>query len=202
MLKLKDILAEVQLHGQAGNRREVAKVLRPLVQNKEAYYKQSIQENLQEEFSTTLYKALLLELDEEEEDSITIAELAYLGLSSAIYQNLVPNPESYECRLLLVHYFNDFFTDSIIEVFLSKYRETNVLEARSLAIECLEKMQLADMFYLEDNEADFINGNEQISDACSSIETSSDLSEEERESAVLLHQVLYAYLLNKYKKLS
>ena len=70
-----------------------------------------------------------------------------------------------------MHYFCDYFTDSIIEVFLSKYREDNILQARSLAIECLEKMQLSDMFYLEENATDFIDGDEQLSDACNGIET-------------------------------
>ena len=138
-------------------------------------------------------------LDEEEEESIEIAELAYLGLGHIFRRPELPTPELYKRRLLLLHYFCDYFTDSIIEVFLSKYREDNILQARSLAIECLEKMQLSDMFYLEENATDFIDGDEQLSDACNGIETDPRLSEEEKANAALLHKVLYAYLKAKYK---
>lgn len=94
-----------------------------------AYYNQSNEKELQAEFSDALFKILLLELDEEEEESIEIAELAYLGLGHIFRRPELPTPELYKRRLLLLHYFCDYFTDSIIEVFLSKYREDNILQA-------------------------------------------------------------------------
>ena len=199
MSDLKKILTEIQAQSQTGNRRELTKALRTLMHNRREYYRQSIKETLQEEFADALYKTLILELDEEEEESIEIAELAYLGLGHIFRRPELPTPELYKRRLLLLHYFCDYFTDSIIEVFLSKYREDNILQARSLAIECLEKMQLSDMFYLEENATDFIDGDEQLSDACNGIETDPRLSEEEKANAALLHKVLYAYLKAKYK---
>ena len=60
-------------------------------------------------------------------------------------------------------------------------------------------MLFADIFYLEENATDFINGDEQLSDACNGIETNPSLSEEEKANAALLHKVLYAYLKAKYK---
>ena len=53
---------------------------------------------------------------------------------------------------------------------------------------------------LEENEADFINGDEQIIDDCNAIETNPTLTTEEKANATLLHKVLYAYLKAKYKK--
>lgn len=198
MSDLKEILLAIQEYSQAGNRRELTRSLRMLLQDRRKYYRQSIEEALLEEFSDALYKTLLLELDEEEEDSIEIAELTYLSLG-AILKTEKASPEFYKRRLLLLHYFSDFFTDSIIEVFLARFREDNRLQARALAIECLEKMQLSDMFYLEENEADFIDGDEQLSDACNNIAADPDLSAEGRADAALLHKVLYAYLKAKYK---
>lgn len=198
MSDLKELLTTVREQSQAGNRKGLTTTLRTLMENRREYYRQSIAEALQEEFSDALYKMLLLELDDEEDDSIEIAELAYLGLASTL-ENATGHPEHYKRRLLLLHYFSDFFTDAIIEVFLSRYRKDNILQARSLAMECLEKMQLSDMFYLEENEAEFIDGDEQLSDACNAIETDPNLSEEERKEAGLLHKVLYAYLKAKYK---
>lgn len=198
-MDLKEILAEVQTQTATGNRKGLNAALRILMNNRREYYHQSETEALQEEFSDALYKVLLLELDEEEEESIEIAELAYLGLGTVLKQEIPVSPEHYKRRLLLIHYFCDYFTDSIIEVFLPRYRQDNILQARSLAIECLEKMQLSDMYYLEENAADFIDGDEQISDACNGIETDPNLSDEEKQQATLLHKVLYAYLKAKYK---
>lgn len=199
MDKLKELLSEVQDQSMAGNRKGLSTALRQLMNNRRTYYQQSMEENVQGEYADALYKILLLELDEEEEDSIEIAELTYLSLGCAIQQSGPATPEYYKCRLLLLHYFCDFFTDAIIEVFLSGYRTENILQARSLAVECLEKMQLADMIHLEEEEADFINKDEQLADACNAIETDPDLSDEGRRNAALLHKVLLAYLKAKYK---
>lgn len=198
MSDLRQLLTAVEKQSNTGNRKALASTLHSLMVNRKEYYRQSVEEGLQEEFSDALYKTLLLELDEEEEDSIEIAELAYLSLG-AILKSGTAHPGHYKRRLLLLHYFSDFFTDAMIEVFLSRYREDNILQARGLALECLEKMQLYDMFYLEENEAEFIDGDEQLTDACNSIVTDPDLSAEEREYAMLMHRVLYAYLKAKYK---
>lgn len=196
---LKNILTEVQETSRTGNRRGLTASLRQLLGNRRAYYWQSIEEKLLDDYADALYKILLLELDEEEEDSIEIAELAYMGICTVLQQGETPSPELYKRRLLLLHYFCDYFTDSVIEIFLKKYRADNLLQARSLAIECLEKMQLSDMFYLEENEPEFINRDEQLADACNTIETDVNLSEEEQQEANLLHKVLYAYFKAKYK---
>lgn len=197
---LQKIIDEIRLHSEEGKRRDLIAALRPLIADRLEYFRQSQTEDLQEEFSDALYKILLLELDEEENESIELAELAYLSLGAIFSQPHLTRPEHYKRRLLLLHYFCDYYTDAIIEVFLTKYRADNMLQARNLAIECLEKMQLSDMFYLEENENEFINGDEQLADACNAIEINLDLSEEERQQATLLHQVLYAYLKAKYKK--
>lgn len=138
---LEDVLREIgELSNIHADRKKLRANLREIRDHRLAYYNQSNEKELQAEFSDALFKILLLELDEEEEESIEIAELAYLGLGHIFRQPELPTPELYKRRLLLLHYFCDYFTDSIIEVFLSKYREDNILQARSLAIECLEKM--------------------------------------------------------------
>lgn len=200
-MDLRDILKEIEEYSREGNRKGMTAALRLIMNNRRLFYKQSVEGVLQKEFSDALYKILLLELDEEEEESIETAELAYLGLGCLSDEASV-DPEHYKRRLLLLHYFCDYFTDSIIEVFLARFREDNILQARNLAIECLEKMQLSDMFYLEENEPAFIEKDEQIADACNTIVTDPDLSDQERKDAALLHKVLYAYLKAKYKEAS
>lgn len=196
---LKKILEEIQETGKSGNRRALTTSLRQLMNDRKEYYWQSLQNELAVDYADALYKILLLEMDEEEEDSIEIAELSYLGLCSVLQQSGQASPELYKRRLLLLHYFCDYFTDSVIEIFLKEYRANNLLQARNLAVECIEKMQLSDMFYLEENEPDFINRDEQLADACNAIEIDTDLSEQEQQEAGLLHKVLFAYLKAKYK---
>lgn len=200
-MDLRDILKEIEEFSREGNRKGMTAALRLIMNNRRQFYRQSVEGALQKEFSDALYKILLLELDEEEEESIETAELAYLGLG-CLSDEAPVDPEHYKRRLLLLHYFCDYFTDSIIEVFLARFREDNILQARNLAIECLEKMQLSDMFYLEENEPAFIERDEQIADACNTIVTDPDLSDQERKDAALLHKVLYAYLKAKYKEAS
>lgn len=196
---LKELLEQIHTHSQNGNRRDLCAVLHSLMDNRQEYYHQLSDASMTEGYADGLYKTLLLELDQEEEESIETAELAYIALCSLIAGETA-TPEHYKRRLLLLHYFCDYFTDSIIQVFLAAYRKDHILQARNLALECIEKMQLADMFHLEEHAPDFIEHDEQIIDACNAIETDADLPDTERAEAALLHKVLYAYLKTKYKK--
>ena len=141
-----------------------------------------------------------LDRQKEEEESIELAELAYLGISECISSAPVHIYECLKKRIILMHYFADYFTDSLIEVFLKKYRENNLLEARNLALESIERMQLFDIFLIEQNFDDRIDRDEQLTDVCNGIELAPNLTDEELTEAQLMHQVLYAYLKAKYRK--
>ena len=197
--ELEKLLQQIDTECKAGNRKELTTLLRCLLAARLPYYHESIEKQQEDRFSDSLFKILLLELDEEEEESIETAELAYIGISSVLNDKEAALPEHYKRRLLLLHYFSDFFTDAIIEIFLKNYRDENRLEARKLAIECLEKMQLADLFYLEENYPDYTDQDEQLGEACNTLEITPELSEEEQAQATLLHKILYAYLKVKYK---
>lgn len=200
MKDLKLLLEEIQRYCEEGNRKALTSSLREIMHNRQNYYHDSIAYDLQDLYSDTLFKILLLELDEEEEDSIEIAELAYIGLGSVLNAPLQTSPEYYKRRLLLLHYFSDYFTDAIIEIFLKKYRDDNRLEARNLALECIGKMQIADMLWLEENFPEFIDNDEQVNEACNAVEINPDMTDPEYREAILLHKVLYAFLKAKYKK--
>lgn len=197
--KLENLLEEIQHCCEKGDRKTLPGILQNLMQHRRQYHQDSILQGRQDDFSEALFKILLLELDEEENDSIETAELAYAGLSSVMNNPDSVTPEHYKRRLLLLHYFSDYFTDAVIEIFLKKYRKDNLLEARNMALECIEKMQLADMLLLEEQYPDFINGDEQLADACNALTLSPDLSETDRAEADLLHKILHAYLKAKYK---
>lgn len=197
--KLENLLEEIQHCCEKGDRKTLRGILQNLMQHRRQYHQDSILQGRQDDFSEALFKILLLELDEEESDSIETAELAYAGLSSVMNNPDSVTPEHYKRRLLLLHYFSDYFTDAVIEIFLKKYRKDNLLEARNMALECIEKMQLADMLLLEEQYPDFINGDEQLADACNALTLSPEVSETDRAEADLLHKILHAYLKAKYK---
>ena len=60
---LKEILEQIRLHSQTGNRHELAHALRALMAKRREYYLQCVEEGRIEEFADALYKTLLLELD-------------------------------------------------------------------------------------------------------------------------------------------
>ena len=132
MNKLENVLDESLLHTASGDRKALRLLLKKVIPDRFHYYHESRAITRQEEYADLLYKILLLELDEEEEESIELAELAYLGISECI---LSTPAHIYEClkkRIILMHYFADYFTDSLIEVFLKKYRVKVNIEPVSL----------------------------------------------------------------------
>ena len=71
---LRNLLEQLRLHHEAGNRHEFIAALRTLMDNRRDYFRQGMEETaLLEGFADGLYKTLLLELDEEEEESIETA---------------------------------------------------------------------------------------------------------------------------------
>ena len=169
MNKLENILDESLLHSASGDRKALRLLLKKVIPDRFHYYHESRNITRQEEYADLLYKILLLELDEEEEESIELAELAYLGISECISSAPAHIYECLKKRIILMHYFADYFTDSLIEVFLKKYRENNLLEARNLALESIERMQLFDIFLIEQNFDDRIDRDEQLTDVCNGI---------------------------------
>ena len=114
MNKLENILDESLLHSASGDRKALRLLLKKVIPDRFHYYHESRDITRQEEYADLLYKILLLELDEEEEESIELAELAYLGISECISSAPVHIYECLKKRIILMHYFADYFTDSLI----------------------------------------------------------------------------------------
>lgn len=188
------LLQHIEQATQNGNRRELTPLLRQIKEQRIEHFKQALQNDMGQRYASALLKVLLLELDEEEEESIEIAELAYIACSQRISQ-----PEEFKTRVLLLHFFYDYFTDALISVFLEKYRESDLLQARSLAIESLEQMRLADLYAIESIDRDFINSDQQLIDASNSIEIDPHLTQQQLADSQLMHKVIYAYLVQKYQ---
>ena len=69
MNKLNNILDESLLHSASGDRKALRSLLKKVIPDRHRYYHESRAITRQEEYADLLYKTLLLELDEEEEES-------------------------------------------------------------------------------------------------------------------------------------
>ena len=199
MDSLAHILDEARLHHLAGDRRALRALLKQAIPHRVAYYRENLGLTRHAEFADLLCKALLLELDEEEEESIELAELAYVSLCEELKKGDADPYEQRKMRVILLHYFADYLTDSIIEIFLKKYREDNLLQARNLALDSIARMQLSDIFHIEQHYGVRIDEDEQLNDICNDIDIAPNLSDQELAEADLMHRVLHAYLKAKYK---
>ena len=158
-MRLKEILDEIQEATEKGEKKVITRNLKKILTERKKFIEDCKKAELYSPFSEALFKALLLELDEEEEDSVEAAEIAYVGVVHALNEKLeVFNrggaKEDDELailirnRILLLHFFNDYLLDTLVEIFLKKYRNENMLLARNLADECLKKMQIVDVMFL------------------------------------------------------
>lgn len=210
MEELNHLLDEAARLQKQDNQRPLQALLQQLIPSRIGNYHKSVSTGRIPEYTDLLFKTLWLELDEEEEESVELAELALLGISGFIEKITGDEPENLSetqsealylavrKRILLLRYFADFLTDSLIEVFLKKFRENNLLEARSLALDRLAHMQLADMYFLEQRYGSRVNEDDGINEACNTVPLAALPTEEELADATLMMRVLAAYLRVKY----
>lgn len=93
---LEDVLREIgELSNIHADRKKLRANLREIRDHRLLITIKATKRSCRAEFSDALFKILLLELDEEEEESIEIAELAYLGLGHIFRRPELPTPELY-----------------------------------------------------------------------------------------------------------
>ena len=143
-IDIANMLEAIESATAEGNRKQLSQLLRELKNQRIARFKEAMAAGCGQKLAQAILKILILELDEEEEESIELAELAYVACSYKISE-----PVEYKTRVLLLHYFYDYFTDTVVTIFLDKYRESDLLQARTLAVESLERMQLHDLYAIE-----------------------------------------------------
>ena len=195
--RLEVLLNQIARACETGNRKTLSPLLREIIPQRRVYFHQGQLLGRLAEFTDILCKILWLNLDEEEEESIEIAELAYLGLCEEA-GGMPPDYEVIRKRILLIHYFSDYLTDSMINLLLKEYKSTHLLEARRLVINSLVQMQLADLHYLEQRFSEQADNDEALNEACNQLEIDTLPDKQQLADAMLMHQVLHAYLRVKY----
>jgi hypothetical protein len=194
------LLLDKARHGmREGNRKATAVALRALLDGRIPAYRTSRALDRLGEYAAYLYAALVLGLDDEEEDSIEVAELAYTGLSEAATNDPAHAYELLRKRVFLLHHFPDYLADAWSATFTRKTREGRLLEARALALEALARMQLADVDTLEQRFGKRrVDDDEALNNTCNELDLSSIPSRDELSDATLMHEIFFTSLRDKH----
>ena len=190
---------------QSGERKSIRSMLSEVLNNRMEFFENCTTITLLDRYSQALFHSLILELDDEEEDCIEGAELCYLAIGNLLAatqtSGATPNAEVVKRRLLLLHYFNDYLTDTMMCLFTPTHKDDNILEARTLAIDCMAKMQLHDMCWLGEHYPDFAEQDEHIAMCDQELAESfnKDSVEQDLKDAAIMHKALTAHLRVKYR---
>ncbi len=204
-MELESFFRDLESAVESGERKVIRTMLTQIMNNRVEFYRNCSTIELLDSYSQAMFHALILELDEEENDSIEGAELCYLAIGNHLAalqtSGATPTAETVKRRLLLLHYFNDYLTDTMMTLFTPKHKDDNRLEARTLAIDCMAKMQLHDMCWLGEHYPDFAEGDEHIAACDQELAESFDKEsiEQDLKNAAIMHKALTAHLRVKYK---
>jgi hypothetical protein len=187
-------------HGtREGDRKATSIALRALLVGRLAAYRAARALDRLGEYAAYLYAALVLGLDEEEEESIEAAELASAGLSEAVVAAPSGAYELLRKRIFLLHHFPDYLADSWTTTFTREAREERLLEARSLALDFFTLMQLADVDLLEQRFGRRrVDDDEALNGACNELSLPSAPSREELLNATRMHEIFFTSLKTKH----
>jgi len=154
---------------------------------------------------------LMLHIDmiDDEEKSIGLVLLAYLFLSKGIEkeENM---PETDLCemfrirkdRVILLKSFDDFFVDSLQEIYYSNEKTADreaYNEQRKAVLSRVPLMQFSDIYDIEQDYPN-LRDDEFLLDTANYIEAEEEITSEHINEAKLLHKILFKHTLQRLKE--
>lgn len=157
----------------------------------------------------SLLLMLHLDLIDDEEKSIGLVLLAYLFLTKGI-QNEEEMPETDLCeifrirkdRIILLKTFDDFFVDSLQEIYYSNDKAANreaYNEQRKAVLSRVPFMQFSDIFDIEQDYPN-LRDDEFLLDTSNYIESEDEITSDNLKEAKLLHKILFKHSFQKLKE--
>ena len=157
----------------------------------------------------SLLLMLHLDLLDDEEENIGLVHLAYLFLSKGI-QREEQMPEVDLCelfrirkdRIILLKSFDDFFVDSLQEIYFANEKAANreeYNEQRKAVLSRLPLMQFSDIYAIEQDYPN-LRDDEFLLETANFIELEDEITSENIREALLLHQILFKHSLQKLKE--
>ena len=157
----------------------------------------------------SLLLMLHLDLIDDEEKNIGLVLLAYLFLSKGI-QNEEQMPEIDFCemfrirkdRIILLKSFDDFFVDSLQEIYFANEKPANreaYNEQRKAVLSRVPFMQFSDIYDIEQDYPN-LRDDEFLLDTANFIESGEEMTSEHIKEAKLLHNILFKQSFQKLKE--
>ena len=157
----------------------------------------------------TLLLILHLDLIDDEEKSIGLVLLAYLFLTKGIRnEEQVSETDLDEIfrirkdRILLLRSFDDFFVDSLQEIYYANDKAPNREahnEQRKAVLSRVPFMQFSDIYDIEQDYPN-LRDDEYLLDTANYIELEDEINSENIKEAKLLHEVLFKTSFQKLKE--
>ena len=154
---------------------------------------------------------LMLHIDmiDDEEKSIGLVLLAYLFLSKGI-QKEEQMPEIDLCemfrirkdRVILLKSFDDFFVDSLQEIYYSNEKAADreaYNEQRKAVLSRVPLMQFSDIYDIEQDYPN-LRDDEFLLDTANYIEAEEEITSDNLREAQLLHKILFKHTLQRLKE--
>ncbi|MDR0544045.1 MAG: hypothetical protein LBG30_01670 [Odoribacteraceae bacterium] len=180
------------------NTRETRRALRDILLARRTAYLPARTLDRLPEYALYLCMALHAELDNEEEESIETAELAYLALTESLLQYPDTRLDMTRHRVFLLYRFQDYLADTWSDVFMQHQRQTQPLQARSTALDALSLMALSDVHELEREHPEQVAADNELNDIRNMIHLPIPPRDEDLSDASLMHKLLRTHLKTKY----
>jgi len=149
-----------------------------------------------------LIQAIKLEIPESEDEEIDTALIIYYCTSNTI-ENSNDNTiiiDALRNRVIFLYLFGELLIDSLISIIFTKeaYPEEALMHQRKLCEELINKMQLVDIYNIDDHCDDTTN-DPIIDEICNKLESENSLDKEESSNAELMHKIVYNYIKSALK---
>ncbi|RZT96507.1 hypothetical protein EV201_1145 [Ancylomarina subtilis] len=207
--KLQDIVLKALEYGQNGKTRACNEQLRLIYSSLQTHPFLLWESSQVSQLGKSIILMLHLDLIDDEEKSIGLALLAYLFLSKGI-QNEEKMPETDLCemfrirkdRIILLKSFDDFFVDSLQEIYFANEKPANreaYNEQRKAVLSRVPLMQFSDIFDIEQDYPN-LRDDEFLLETANFIEMEDEITSDNIHEAILLHKTLFKYELQRLKE--
>ncbi|RXQ93880.1 hypothetical protein EO244_09885 [Ancylomarina salipaludis] len=207
--KLQNIVLQALEFGQNGKTKACNEHLRLIYSSLQANPLLLWESSQVSQLGKSIILMLHLDLIDDEEKNIGLTLLAYLFLSKGI-QNEEKMPETDICelfrirkdRIILLKSFDDFFVDSLQEIYFANEKPANreaYNEQRKAVLSRVPLMQFSDIFDIEQDYPN-LRDDEFLLETANYIEMEDEITSDNLREANLLHKTLFKYELQRLKE--
>tara|TARA_R110001583_G_scaffold8075_4_gene39452 strand:- start:53888 stop:54538 length:651 start_codon:yes stop_codon:yes gene_type:complete len=207
--ELQNIVLQALEFGQNGKTRACNELLRQIYSSLQTDPLLLWDNSHVSQLGKSLILMLHIDMIDDEEKSIGLVLLTYLFLSKGI-QKEEQMPETDLCeifrirkdRVILLKSFDDFFVDSLQEIYYSNEKAADreaYNEQRKAVLSRVPLMQFSDIYDIEQDYPN-LRDDEFLLDTANYIEAEEEITSDNLREAQLLHKILFKHTLQRLKE--